>query len=880
MERSTECYLSRARLVEPLDGPTPLVLVSGPAGAGKSALLDAWCTQPHDSPICWIALEDDQPLFWQPVLQALGDHGLPVAPIVRRLAREPVLGDRLLADLVETLRASGRRWIVVVDGYELTSRPLADEVERLLGSAGDSVRLVLAARVDPVLRLYRHRLDASLTEIRAADLAFTDAEAAALLTRCGTPLPDDAVRTLNARMGGWATGLRFAADALARRTPDAGVAELPAADGDLTEYLLHEVLGRQDPETRRLLLHTCVPDSLTPELVDELVGPDGVRRLAGLVRSNLFLEPSGDEGTLRYHPFFRDLLRAQLAEEDPPTAARLHRQVAGWLRAHEDWEGASSQLAAGRLWEDLAEQLIDDLLVARLLIGEDGRLRTAARRIPAEVATPAANVVRAALALADTDIAGCAEHLGRAWVPARALHARSAACRLSYAVVAAVHAASGERLDVGEAAVLQAWRALTAARAPAVRLVSPEVEALLQVATARVALRRGEVDRALAALARVDALPGLPIRLRVGVLGHRALGHALAGRLSQADESGRESLELADDAHVAPDRRNPAAYAALALVALERDDLAVAGRHLGAARICRGMMTDPVSRAVGAGVLAHVEARAGAYRPLSEQGEIRDLWDDVDDPWLARWVRLQLAEVAVDHGHPEDALAALAPLAAGSGPLAELVTATAYAEQGRTVALGRTLARPLGDGASPACRVNRLLVEAVRTADRHSIRAAAPLVEQALAIASEEHLRRPFRAPPPTVRRVLAGHQELLDRQRWLSDDLLVPAPATAAPAARPAEARAARQSADPAGAPLEPLTPKELEVLGHLAELLSTEEIADQMYVSVNTVRTHVRSILRKLDVHRRNGAVRRARDLGLLAPSPGFAASITPQG
>jgi LuxR family maltose regulon positive regulatory protein len=334
--------------------------------------------------------------------------------------------------------------------------------------------------------------------------------------------------------------------------------------------------------------------------------------------------------------------------------------------------------------------------------------------------------------------------------------------------------------------------------------------------------------------------------------------------LSRAHDCALAAWAHADDGRVPLGLRNPAAYVAAALVALERDDLPSVRRHLGEARVCRGLVDDVVSRAVAAGVQAHLDADAGAAVPPLRGDQALVSRCDVQDPWLVGWLRLQTAKIAVTHGRPDDALLALALLSPDDGPSAEIVAATAYAEQGRTVALGRTLAQSTGDDRSPVSQVDRLLLEAVCAADRHSPQSSAALVERALEVASHDGVRRPFREAPPCVRRVLSDHRDLMDRHPWLWGE---------------GQPRARAVACSP-GAPVEPLTPKELEVLGLLEELLSTQEIAEKMYVSVNTVRTHVRSILRKLDVHRRNGAVRRARELGLLeGPSPP-GLSITPQG
>jgi LuxR family maltose regulon positive regulatory protein len=150
-------------------------------------------------------------------------------------------------------------------------------------------------------------------------------------------------------------------------------------------------------------------------------------------------------------------------------------------------------------------------------------------------------------------------------------------------------------------------------------------------------------------------------------------------------------------------------------------------------------------------------------------------------------------------------------------------------------------------------QVRALLVEASQTAHDRSPGHATPALSRALRLAATEHMRRPFRESGASLRRLLSADPRLAQEHDWLHHPGVRPG------SSRSPEGRAALPIV------VEPLTPKELEVLGHLANLLTTDEIAQVMFVSVNTVRTHIRKILRKLGVNRRNAAIRRARELGL---------------
>ncbi len=460
-------HVPRPRLVAALDGAASarLVLVSGPAGSGKTSLLAEWLHEgaPRDDELGWVTFEDEDTRLWQPLLACLAALGLPIPYAAAQPSPDLLLGRSRLEELAAAVAASGRRWTLVIDGYELRSTELAAEVTFLLDHTDGRLRLVFAARVDPVLPLYRFRLDDSLAEVRAADLRFTDVEAADLLQRCDVRLPAGLVHDLDSRLGGWAAGLRFAARALTRHEHAVdSVAAVVAQAADINEYLLAEVLQVQEPETRDLLLRTCVPDLLRPGLAEELAGPDAPRALAELARSNMFLEPVPDRpGYYRYPPFFRDLLRAQLAFEDPATAAELHRRAAAWLRGRDMSFRSVAQLATGGLWSDVARQLVDDLLVPRLVLGQDERLLEMARHIPADLGDATACIVRAALALAASDPLTCAEELDRARSAAEPATAADddAPRGLSFAVVDSLRACAVDDLDSAAALVERTSRA-------------------------------------------------------------------------------------------------------------------------------------------------------------------------------------------------------------------------------------------------------------------------------------------------------------------------------------------------------------------------------------------------------------------------------------
>ena len=289
--------------------------------------------------------------------------------------------------------------------------------------------------------------------------------------------------------------------------------------------------------------------------------------------------------------------------------------------------------------------------------------------------------------------------------------------------------------------------------------------------------------------------------------------------------------------------RSAAAHVALAWVSVEQYELAEARSHVRAALLCRTLRTDRVPREL----LAIVQSRlsraqddlCGALAVLAgARGEIAAAPD-----WVTDQLRLERAMVRLALGETECAVDGLDALARPADLPGALVLAQARMDQDPGFNMDGQLARLLVPAQPLQALVAGWLLEAANRLRSHDVDQARVALERALRLAAPERLRRPFHEAPAAVADLLADELHRAGHARWLDT-------------ARPT----------PAAHVGEPLTARELEVLGYVSDLLSTEEIAATMFVTVNTVRTHVRSILRKLGVSRRNEAVRRARELNLI--------------
>ncbi len=833
----------------------PLVLVSAPAGTGKTVAVAEWVRSRPGSATCWVDFEDHEVSFWGPVLEALRRKGLAV-PTTWSAPPGTGLGGSRLHALASLVVGAPEPLTVVVDGYQMASLEVARTVHSLLRLCLGRLRFVFVGRVDPILPLYRYRLHDSVREVRAPDLAFSDEDAARLLRASGVDLGEAAVRDLNRRLGGWAAGLRFAAKALSGRSDaEAYVATVVEQSTDINAYLVGEVLDAQPPEVRRLLLDTCVTDVFCADLVDLVGGASADRTLGALVDRGAFVEAvPGAPGCYRYFPFFRRHLLAQLSYESPDRLQELRRIASGWYRRQGRHVLSLEQLALVGDTRAMAEQIVDDGLVGRILLEEPGgALSAVARRLPDEDQLPAARVVRAATELRE-GAAGrgrCAQDLASA---RRALAGPDAGPGLlmSIAVTDALRACliddpvtAAERAT--EADVLQAGTPAVAPQRPV-----PERETVVAFAGGIAALRNGDLAVARTRLARAAALapPGVSGGFRSDCLGHLAVADALQGDLAGAVDNAQGAMAAASRAGLSHLDVPPSAHLALALVAMERCDTDLLEEHVTAALSSRKLPGAPFVQSLVEVAAAALERSRGRTRAATDRLEAAITASTARDPWVADHLRVEAAALSLAEGEPDHALEVLGTAQAPDRAEVQVAAAAAHVEQGvppGADALVEHVTGPL------ALRVSTLLVEASHAARVGSRGQARSALAQALRLAAPASLRRPFREAGPTVQALLQDPR-IASRHGWLQ------------PSAAHALNGAAVDDGADVPAVIEPLTVRELEVLGRMEELLTTEEIAEKMYVSVNTVRTHIRHILRKLGVDRRNAAIRRARLVGIL--------------
>jgi ATP/maltotriose-dependent transcriptional regulator MalT len=643
------------------------VLVCAPAGFGKTTLLADWA-RGDGRPVAWLSLDagdNDPARFWRHAIAALDLARPGIAERVGQLLGPPP--PRSFEGLVTALinefatQPGADEVVLVLDDYHLIdSEVVHASVVFLLEHLPPGLHPVLASRADPPLPLARLRGRGQLAELRAAELRFTDQEAAALLGEtAGAGLPEAAVAALVARTEGWAAGLQLAGLSL-RGQPDAAgfVSAFSGSHRYVLDYLTDEVLELQGEQVREFLLETSVLDRLSGELCDAVTGRAGSQAMLEQVeRAGLFLVPLDEvRGWWRYHHLFADLLRARLQRDQPGRVRELHRNAAAWSDEHDLADDAVRHaLAAGdAAW---AARLIERHVDALLFRNEQATLQRRLETLPAELVRS-----RPRLLLVQT------------WIAQWAGEVEAAGPLLDAAEHAFANATDeGFEPSVGKAASLlanvPAAIALARARCRQILYTPPLVTGLAALAWIRQA--QGDAGGALEAMGEAErAAPGPAVTgLLNPVPAQRARLLLAQGKVAAAAHWAEERGLGADDE---PDYPREREYLVLArvLLAQGRPGLAIAlleRLHAAAAAQRRSGSIIEISalRALALAAdgeeTAAVDALAGALTLGCPQGYVR-VFADEGAPMavlVGRLVAAQKADHAAARGIPPGYLAAL-----------------------------------------------------------------------------------------------------------------------------------------------------------------------------------------------------------------------------
>ena len=867
--------VSRPRLIQRLDEglslTRKLTLVSAAAGTGKTTLLAEWASQLQVQ-VAWLSLEEednDEVRFWVYLIAALqkvsAGLGQQLRQTLQRSQPPPVASALTL--LLNELAARPDSMVLILDDYHLISKKaIHDGLSFLLEHCPPSFHLVIATRADPPLPVAQLRARGDLTELRIRDLRFTPEETTAFLNdRMELGLPSEDVSALESRTEGWIVGLHLAALALRGGRASQGRAEARALIDAFTgshhyilEYLTEEVLSQQPEPVQRFLLSTSILDRLCGPLCDAVcldpadtavaVQWNGDTMLLHLYQANLFLLPQDDQHLwYRYHPLFADLLLKRLRlHMAPEQVSELYRRASVWHEENGSLDEAVKYALQAQDFERVV-RLAEQAASAGLL---ESRLTPMLRWLEE--------------------------------VPEQLLLLRPR-LRIFQAWALVVN----EQLDLAEQMLRESSAALQS-MPPA-----PESDALRDGLAMLVAIIERMASSLTSAYEGEDlekvfqtALEVRETALAAGNLylaGHATNGLAMArfyqGRLDEAADHYRWLVDLGTQGESSRRPLAAVGHVGLAGICVERNELDAArlhldeGTRLGQHRVGANTL---VSATIARSRLRYYAGDTeGAFTALAATEQIPHVRDSGLS--MHRLIRqrawLELAQANPDQAaHLVRRLVGLfgqgrfgGTIPASLNEAQQILLARVHLAQGRPVEALEVL-DAISAPAEAAGRFGRLLeialLRALAFQAQHHSSAALTELARSLELAEPEgYVRVYVDSGPPT-----AGLLEDLGRRASMPARLQQYARALLASFGPVPEEIAQTGIQVPTPVLAEPLTPRERQVLRLMATDLSGPEIAQELVVATSTVRSHIKSIYGKLDVHSRYEAIERARALQLV--------------
>jgi LuxR family transcriptional regulator, maltose regulon positive regulatory protein len=897
-----------------------LTLISAPAGFGKTTLIadfGLWISEsnpqsPFDNrQLCWLSLDEgdnDLPRFLTYLIAALqtiepdiGEKALASLQSLPQLA----LVESVLTPLINDITAVSSSPILVLDDYHLIDNQAVDEVLAFfIDHLPPSTHLVIATREDPQLPLARLRARGQLTELRAADLRFTNTETAAFLNQAmELNLSAEDIAALENRTEGWIAGLQMAALSMSGREDIRGFIQAFAGDNRyVVDYLVEEVLHNQPQNARDFLLRTSILDRFSGSLCDAVrfgetrssskesavriaEMPTGQEMLEALERGNLFVIPLDDKRHwYRYHHLFADVLQARLMDEQPQLVPALHRRASAWYAENDSPSDAIRHALAGQDYQHaagLAEQVWPEWHGSYQSIQWLGWLKDLPDQLvrdrPLLCMSYAWAFLNAGdLEAADTylqDVERWLELAARSKAPKMIIddEERFGSLQTELASARAYHAQAIGDLD---STVKFAQQYLDL-------LPEGDIEGIADI-TALLGLThwaRGDLEAAhriffdgLSAMNNPDFIVGTFVLADV----QRTLGH-----LHEALDICERSLQLAAE------YRNPIGtedvYSEMSKVHREMGNLEAAAKDLAAAKALGDQVELPDWHYRWCLAQAGLDTSLGNLdSALNRLEEAQRVFVRTPLP-VVRPIAAKKARLWLKQGKLPKALA----WAREQGLSAD--NELSYLREFEHITLARILIAAYEDGrseqdiiealelldrllgaAEAGKRVSSVIEILVLQALAHQAQGSIPRalvpLERALALAEPQGYARIFLDEGPPMRQLLstAAAQGIMPNY---TSNLLAAASSPEPESVVPSESRSAFRT--PHSELVEFLSERELEVLQLIAEGYSNREIANKLYISLNTVKVHTRNINGKLGVNSRMQAAIKARELNLLPPT-----------
>jgi LuxR family transcriptional regulator, maltose regulon positive regulatory protein len=870
--------VDRPRLTEVIDTALERghLIVSTPAGSGKTNLLAAWAgREKQGREVAWLTVgegEGDPERFLDHLGAALSSTVVGTRAAMA-LTGTPGSGDEAhLAVLAEAGSDLGLEVVVVLDDFHLlVGSDTEGLLRRVLRYPPGPLHFVVLSREEPALAQTALRLQGRLREFGPTDLAFTLEETAEFFQLRGLKLAADEVEQLHGESVGWVAAIRAASEGLAGATAGRDVAAaVKSARRFAWEYFAAEVIGRQAPEIQEFLRRATTVDPVCGLVADALTGREGgARTLADLYRSRLFLEPDGamtDERCTwyRWHPMFAGVLRGQLRDAEPGLESELHRTAADWMSHHGmAAEAVEHALAGGAV--DTAARVLEDNWVELVLAGQGADVGLLLSLFDPDrvYSDPEFALIAAFMSAQEKDLSrGCllaqeaVEHHG-GLSPDRQLTVELTAVNVRLCVAGLNGCTDSENLYPSGLSMLEqvagGHRSLTVAQR---RL---RTALLYHLGTFELSQWRyddavGHLGEALAESAILGmASFVLDTRAQLAVL------DLLAGRLGMALSVARDVIDTPQNRSVHFDQRLAVALMVMATVHEYHGEREEALEWLRQARDTV-RPSDRVNRLRIAFLTHRVLLEQGQLAPAEQAlDDLRTLAGRMQSPtWTQLTVAVAEASGLLASREVEAALKRLESVAsAASGPPENLFWRRHYAELllhvGRAEEARELLKPVIAPGGSRLLQVQALLVDCLAAEALGSNDDSAGSLTSAVRLAAPEAIAQPFLSNAAGLRAPL----ERLLHQGTAYDKFL-------------AELLARMREEAPVDTALpahvEQLSARELEVLHVLRDGADNDAIAAELFISPNTLRSHIKKINRKLGTTNRREAVNRARRMRLL--------------
>lgn len=858
--------VSRPRLNQRLDAVAggEVCTVVAPAGSGKSVLMAQWATELEDAVIAWVDVvgaSADPIVFARQLVDAI-DGAVPATMEASRglfAQGGGFPGPAFVAQVLSELSELDVPLVLVFDDVERAGAMdfLTEVLDELLDQLPDTTRAFVIARWDPHLDLHRWRLDGRLHEVRSTDLAFDVDEAAALVRALtGIELEREQARRLCERSEGWAAGVQLAAFSIGHAPDPARFIDgFAGTDIHVADYLVEEVLNHLDAGVRQFLVSTSILPWLSVDLcahvLESLDRDEVAATLDFLEARGLFLVPVDDHGErVRYHQLFADLLLYELRRGDEMVEKRLRRRAAEWFSARQHLSEAAEELVA-----------LDDATGLLALVREHGQhyyerneSATLARWLSGIRNSMPQPPVEVEIHLLAAQFAS--HQVAAATSTAQALRRRTDLTRGERAEAEGLHALLGlhdlspRETERAATTALKLVRTLQPGDCFHVLGIGAEgmVECFAWFMRGQAAFYEGDLDRATEMLNRALATPDSDyVAWRVYVLGALALVEAWKGHLTESEALSSAALARADGSLSHQYVGLAYAHQAAALVALDRMNVSAANSHLERAQpIVDRSLRPPL---VGMQQLLRIGTTAEDRGATAALETIERSMPTALQPRLIDTARRSLhTRLLLTVGRVSAARSVVGSISSElPGHAARIDVALALDDR-------RTARAELERwDASPAdldSVVGRHVRDAAITWRDGSRSSALRALDEALSLAAVQGLVRPFVEVPVAL--------ALLRTEPQLQDNVMAKHVLTAAGAIyRPLAGQDDL---------VEPLTERELEILALLPSRLSNDELASALFISVNTLKTHLRHIYVKLDAQNRDDAIDRAAFLGLL--------------